>query len=331
MIWLTDFGIVSACFPAPSLPPHSCHLYRKHLRLLLFSLVPNSFLPVIVQSTRYQSRSRHLSNSSSASSATLAPDIDSRSFQRLSIETSNERAQQQQVVAILYSDDEEIPNARNHSSRSDPPSISLRQDNADREAADQDEEASVLQSIEFGNDAVVIDLTEEDEIEAGIIWEEEEAELRRLAVTDIKEKYPTRNKDFTLPFVEVERFSWKGTTLRHGKTIELNNGSFIRIITIVENLSNGEVRIRGWLLKKNTELDGLIPWQRNELCYIFEVDQNDPRPATKQCVEDVGIEEVFRIRRVIFTNHEYPAFNNWEEIRDIGRRSGKGWGEWAEE
>ena len=245
---------------------------------------------------------------------------------------SNERKRRRQsVIAIPDSDEEVELSALRQLSRPPPVSRALRRENYNQAMAEEDELGSVLRSIEFGNDAVTIDLTEEDEIEAAIIWEEEEAELRRLAATVEKEKYPTRNPAIKLPLVEIERFDWKGAILRNGKTVELKNGSFLRLNTMLENLSTGEIRLRGWLLKRNIELDGLIPWQRNELCYIFEVDENDPRPANEQCVEEVGVEDIARIRRVVFTNQAYPAFNNCEELREVARGIGNGWGKWMEE
>jgi hypothetical protein len=304
--------------------------------------------PLLEQSTRYIPRSK----APSASPATLvaeSPELDVQSFQRLSIEPSlrtaspandrstreafNLRKRSRQVATVISgSDDEEVPNHRHRLSRPTPVSRDLRRENSGLDATDQDEIVSVLPSIEFGNDEVVIDLTAEDELEAAIIWDEEEAELRRLAASIKHEKYPIRNPAIELPLVEIERCcDWKGGILRSGKTIELVNGSFLRILVIVENVSTGEIRLRGWLLKRNTELDGLIPWQHNELCYIFEVDKNDSRLAREQCVEEVGLKEIAKIRRVLYTNQSYPAFNNYDELRERGKQAGERWRKWVEE
>jgi hypothetical protein len=277
--------------------------------------------------------------------AAESPEPDIQSFQRLSIEpslcaaspandrstheASNLRKRSRQVAIVISdSDDEEVSNRL---SRPAPASRDLRRQNSGLDVTDQDEIVSVLPSIEFGNDKVVIDLTAEDELEAAIIWDEEEAELRRLAACIKPEKYPTRNPAIKIPLVEIERCDWKGGILRSGKTIELVNGSFLRIMVIVENVSTGEIHLRGWLLKRNTELNGLIPWQHNELCYIFEVDQNDSRLAREQCVEEAGLKEIAKIRRVVYTNQSYPAFNNYDELRERGKQTGNRWRKWVEE
>jgi len=117
-----------------------------------------------------------------------------------------------------------------------------------------------------------------------------------------------RNPPFIHPFAEIPMYEWKGTPLRASKTVELNDGTFLHLKTIIHNpyaLSPDEthdVQLRGWLLKRCSELDGVLPKRVNELCYIYEVDSDDPREVKEQSVTHVTLADVVRVRQLVRTN-----------------------------
>ena len=127
----------------------------------------------------------------------------------------------------------------------------------------------------------------------------------------------TRNAPVVLPYVVIDVYKWKSSwnsknqaqaevSLKDGKTVELNDGSFLEIATIIQNLETEEVTIRGWKLKRTRELQGFLNKKINEVAFIFEVDLDDPRPYLEQSVEEVVLKDVRQIRKLVRTNRPFP-------------------------
>ena len=163
---------------------------------------------------------------------------------------------------------------------------------------------------------IPIDLTDDDKViyslddEADYQWMkwEEEAEIEN---SGRKEKYAQRNPPIALPRAENERVAWEGGFLRAGKTVELRDGSFLKIKIIVEDLYTDEITIRGWSLKRTDSLEGMFSKSVdsvNELCFMHELDLDDPRPLVEQSIAEVGLGDVVRIRKLICTNKPRPAY-----------------------
>jgi len=124
-----------------------------------------------------------------------------------------------------------------------------------------------------------------------------------------------RNPPVDLPSAEISNYSWGNSSLRAGKTVELKDGTFLQIKAIIQDLQTDDVRIRGWQLKRSSDLDGILPKQLNELCYIHEVELDDDRPILEQSVHEVALHDVLKFRRLICTNEPFPAHRFDKEHR----------------
>ncbi|KAH7342482.1 S-adenosyl-L-methionine-dependent methyltransferase [Rhexocercosporidium sp. MPI-PUGE-AT-0058] len=117
---------------------------------------------------------------------------------------------------------------------------------------------------------------------------------------------PARNLSIRFPQVELDTYSVHGIKLKKGKTVEFLNGDFLKIGKIVKNSQTGEVVVRGWPLKRCSQMRGLLPKKLNELCFVLEVELDDPRPTLEQSMVQVGLEGLVKIRHLISTNYPHP-------------------------
>ncbi|KAJ5050706.1 uncharacterized protein L3040_002581 [Drepanopeziza brunnea f. sp. 'multigermtubi'] len=117
---------------------------------------------------------------------------------------------------------------------------------------------------------------------------------------------PQRNAAVVLPFVEIEKHKLRNMELKPGKTIEFLDGSFLKVAKVILNVETDEVTLRGWLLKRCKDLNGLVPKKLNELCYMLEVDHDDHRGVWEQSMVEKGLYGLIRIRQLICTNFPMP-------------------------
>lgn len=162
-----------------------------------------------------------------------------------------------------------------------------------------------------------------------IVWDVEdpegESELEK-EILDIepqiaaKDKFQhpalsTRNPEITLPNVEKKSLEWNSLLLRPGKTVQLTNGTFLKIKTIVENLESDEVSIRGWKLVRTSHFDlsGMAGRKRNEVAFVHELDKDDKQDVWEQSVHTIRPDEIVKIRRLICTNSPFPKYRYEKE------------------
>lgn len=147
-----------------------------------------------------------------------------------------------------------------------------------------------------------------------------ELELELLEIEDSKsiEQKPTfnaginrfenyRNAPVVLPWSEIASTKFKDSFLKVGKTVEMKQGGFLYVQKIIQNRLTGSILLRGWKLIRTNNLDGLLPRKLNELCFIHEVDLDDPRPLLEQSVQEVSVADVCKIRKLLKTNKLFPA------------------------
>ncbi|KAF7874911.1 hypothetical protein EAF04_002085 [Stromatinia cepivora] len=198
---------------------------------------------------------------------------------------------------------------------------------APKQVINLDEEEDFPAKFQVPPGSEVIDL-EDYEIEAKLEKEifgiepriEAQANLQRASLAE-------RNPKIVPPNVEDESLPWKSSFLRLGKTIELSNGMFLKIKSIVRNVTSDEVSIRGWKLVRTRDfiLGGIAGKKRNELAFIHEIDMNDRRDVWEQSVHTIRVDEVIKIRRLICTNRSFPdcRYNKEDippEIRSKGEK-----------
>lgn len=119
---------------------------------------------------------------------------------------------------------------------------------------------------------------------------------------------PIRNPPITFPLVVENLVSLQKTDmdLRSGKTVELTDGSFLKIAKIIRNVQTDEVLLRGWPLKRCTDLRGLTERMLNELCFVLQVDLDDNRDIWEQNIIERNIIDAVKIRRLVSTNFSVP-------------------------
>lgn len=160
----------------------------------------------------------------------------------------------------------------------------------------------------------VIDVDDEDEDEVVCLddYVTEEEFQRLINASQIREREstpngPRRNERPTHPWAELDTYDFKGMIIKPGKTVELEDQDFLRVTAIIRNLTSGEVKLRGWRLRSNKSMNGMLNKKRNEVCMILQLDEDDPRDPLVQGAEEVSLKEVQRIRRLVITNAEFPA------------------------
>lgn len=93
-------------------------------------------------------------------------------------------------------------------------------------------------------------------------------------------------------------------TFRPGKTVELENGDFVRIKSVWQDLQTTEVFLCGPLLRRTRKLGGLMACKLNETCWV----QEDFLDGSGE-PEDVPLGSVLRIRQLRMTNRPYEHYN----------------------
>ncbi|RDW92290.1 hypothetical protein BP5796_01684 [Coleophoma crateriformis] len=123
---------------------------------------------------------------------------------------------------------------------------------------------------------------------------------------------PPRNPPIRHPYERIEQVIYNGMNLRPGKVVELCNEGvhqeedFLRISSIVRHITTREVTLRGAVLQRNRHLNGLLERKLNEVCERYEIDLDDPRKPEEQCVVEVQLSQVVRIRKTVTTNLLFP-------------------------
>ncbi|KAI9887919.1 MAG: hypothetical protein M1823_000308 [Watsoniomyces obsoletus] len=133
------------------------------------------------------------------------------------------------------------------------------------------------------------------------------------AAGDVKLAVPRRNTTPEPPFVEVESCRWYDHLIIPGKTVELHDGDFLRVTSILQNIQEDDVyRLRGWRFCRTKSLGGRLLKMRNEVCMILRLDLDDPRDPLVQGIEEVDRSEVVRLRSLMMTNRDVPALTFYE-------------------
>ncbi|KAI9675836.1 MAG: hypothetical protein M1829_003262 [Trizodia sp. TS-e1964] len=115
-----------------------------------------------------------------------------------------------------------------------------------------------------------------------------------------------RNPSIVSPFAIEERLLHQSGNLVAGRTVELQDQSFLRIKYIIKDLRTDEVSLRGDYFRPCTDSEFNLPKERNEVCWALDIDMNDFRADTEQSMREVSLGEVKKIRGLRLTNQIYP-------------------------
>ena len=102
---------------------------------------------------------------------------------------------------------------------------------------------------------------------------------------------------------EISRHSYDGRTLEPGATVEMMDGAFLRIKTILEDCETGEIFLKGLRFQTTSSLNGLLEFKLNEVVWMREHDPDH---------HFVKLAAVVNIRKLIMTNLQYPALSFYE-------------------
>ncbi|OJD20168.1 hypothetical protein ACJ73_08498, partial [Blastomyces percursus] len=106
----------------------------------------------------------------------------------------------------------------------------------------------------------------------------------------------------------IPEFVSDGKTYKSGKSAELYDGTFLRILEVVKGMG-GEISLRGWRLRRQDSMAGLMPERINELCWIVNISYQEAAAGITTQVDEVGLHEVKGLRIIRFTNKPYPMLN----------------------
>lgn len=131
---------------------------------------------------------------------------------------------------------------------------------------------------------------------------------------------PPRLKNVDSLLINAKRYE-------KGRTIELEDGDFLRILNILQNTRSKEYLLRGRRLRRTSRFRGLFDQHLNEVVMLVEQMEPIPPKDRRSDLENVPLANVVRFRDMILTNEAYPAYSfredggNRELPRVIARES----------
>ncbi|KAH9436928.1 hypothetical protein MCOR02_000592 [Pyricularia oryzae] len=123
-----------------------------------------------------------------------------------------------------------------------------------------------------------------------------------------------RNRGLKQHQTRLESYHRNGLNISPGVLVELHqrlqpfNIEFLQVKMIYSQPGDGERRVlvRGIPYARNRSLRAMLEPHGNEVCQIFEVDDNDPRPAHDQALVEIEFAAIKRVRQFAITNTPYP-------------------------
>lgn len=114
--------------------------------------------------------------------------------------------------------------------------------------------------------------------------------------------------------VTIQSYSYRKINIRAKATVELDDGiHFMRVVELIQNTDNGEVSIRGWIFRRAAFMYGLLEKKLNEVCWILDVEENDPRDPKEQGIQEIPVARVIKRRTMRLTNLPFPMLSFRDE------------------
>ena len=96
-----------------------------------------------------------------------------------------------------------------------------------------------------------------------------------------------------------------GIFITPGDTVELRNGSFLRVKKVFQDKTRNGYSIVGWRFVRNAETLGLPKDDLNEVYWAVHLAKNDPRPMAEKELVEVDSSQILRKRMMIMVNTTY--------------------------
>ncbi|KAI9675268.1 MAG: hypothetical protein M1817_001170 [Caeruleum heppii] len=104
-------------------------------------------------------------------------------------------------------------------------------------------------------------------------------------------------------------------TLSIGQTVELSNGDFLRISSLIQNrFTQVCSHLRGHRFRWVGNMNGMLEERSDEVCMLLSVDADDDRPWNIQGMDEVSVSEVIRLRTLVLTNKVRPALSSRPDL-----------------
>ena len=168
----------------------------------------------------------------------------------------------------------------------------------------------------------ILDITESDEDEfVDLTAEEPEFWITRIerppspGITD--QRHPiriARNLPISAPYISLDFCLHNNIKINAKANVELLDGSFMRIVYVIQDVNTMVITIRGWLFRRTKDMNDQLEKKTNEVCWIMHVDQDDTRDCKMQGMETRSIDEVVKRRRIILTNRSFPDLSYRDDV-----------------
>lgn len=116
--------------------------------------------------------------------------------------------------------------------------------------------------------------------------------------------------------IEVEGFRIRSDVfVKSGDTVELEDGSFLRIRRVLYDMLHKEKYVEGWKFVRNADTLGLSQHDPHEVCWSVQLAAKDSRSIADQALVEVGCSHV-RCRRIM-KMVKMTSLSNWERSGDF--------------
>jgi C-5 cytosine-specific DNA methylase len=173
------------------------------------------------------------------------------------------------------------------------------------------------QAISEGDKVLEYEEIENDKI----VYTEEDIEnhLQSLVISRPTESLPNLGQQIGQPeHSEIDAVNLED--LRRGVTVELHDGSFLRIESVRKDCWRVAV-IKGYELERNARCGRKFPdLGVNELVWITEINGQEHQAGLDAVLQEVRLSEVKRLRTVIFTNQPYSQLSFKNELEQSNQK-----------
>ncbi|KAI4123371.1 MAG: hypothetical protein LQ338_005303 [Usnochroma carphineum] len=117
----------------------------------------------------------------------------------------------------------------------------------------------------------------------------------------------------------LDTFSTNGQTYRKGKTVEVQDGDFIRTIDVLEDQQSKAIFLRGQRFRRISRFRGLFDLHLNEVVMLVEYTEQEALSRLPQAdLSIIPISDALKIRELILTNEAYPIYSYKESRQNRG-------------
>lgn len=109
----------------------------------------------------------------------------------------------------------------------------------------------------------------------------------------------------------IESYSTNGSTYRNGKTVELWDGDFLKVVDILEEKRDRAIFLRGPRFRRISRFRGVFALHSNKVVLLVEHTEQTPLEATPHTANSctIPLSDVVKIRELVVTDEAYPLYS----------------------